>query len=154
MKARKLLLAMFVCQFAVAMYAAENANMGTWKLDEAKSKIQPGAPMSSTVVYSSEGDNIKVTTDGVNANKQPMHTEWTGKFDGKDYPVTGAQDGTTRSYTEVNDRTLHLTTKVNGKETGHGKIEVSKDGKTRTVELQDIAADGKKAKSKGVYDKQ
>lgn len=154
MKVRNLLLAVFVCLFAVAMYAADNPNMGTWKLNEAKSKIPAGAPMNTTVVYSADGDNVKVTTDGIDSKKQPAHTEWVGKFDGKDYPVTGGEAGTTRAYKMVNDRKMELTNKVNGRETIHGTIEVAKDGKTRTVDLEGTAPDGKKTKSKGVYDKQ
>jgi hypothetical protein len=154
MKARKLLLAVCVCLFAVAIYAADNPNMGTWKLNEAKSKIPAGAAKNTTVVYSSDGDNIKVTTDGVDGKGQPAHGEWVGKFDGKDYPVTGLDAGTTRSYKAINDHKMELTNKVNGKENIHGTIEVAKDGKTRTVDLEATGPDGKKMKSKGVYDKQ
>jgi len=156
MKKRHLLLAVCVCLFATAMYAADNPNLGTWKLNQEKSKIPTGGMMNTTVVYSADGDNIKVTTDGVNGDKQPVQTEWVGQFDGKDYPVTGsgAPSGTTRSYKQVNERTLEITNKVNGKETVQGKIEVSKDGKMRTVELEAKGDDGKKTKSKGVYDKE
>lgn len=154
MKVRTALLTLAMCSLAAAAYAAENPNMGNWKLNEAKSKIAAGTPMNSTVVYSADGDNIKVTTDGVDGKGQQAHTEWVGKFDGKDYPVTGAEAGTTRSYKAINERSMELMNKVNGKETAHGKIEVAKDGKSRTVDLEGTAADGKKTKSKGVYDKQ
>ncbi len=154
MKAKNLLLAVFVCLFAMAMFAADNPNMGTWKLNEAKSKIPAGAPKNTTVVYSADGDNMKVTTDGVDGKGQPSHTEWVGKFDGKDYPVTGGASNATRSYKAINDRKMELTGKEGDKVVNHGTIEVAKDGKTRTVDLEGTAADGKKMKSKGVYDKQ
>lgn len=154
MKLRNFLLVVIMSVFAMAMYAADNPNMGTWKLNEAKSKIPAGGPMNNTVVYSADGDNIKVTTDGVDSKKQPTHTEWVGKFDGKDYPVTGGEAGATRAYKVVNDRKMDFTGKTNGKETLHGTIEVAKDGKSRTVEVEGMSADGKKTKSKGVYDKQ
>lgn len=154
MKVRNLLFTVFVCLFALAMYAAENPNMGTWKLNEAKSKIPPGTTKNTTVVYAADGDNVKVTTDGVDGKGNPAHSQWVGKFDGKDYPVTGGEAGTTRSYKMINERTLDITGKVNGKENLHGKIEVAKDGKTRTVDIEGTGADGKKTKSKGVYDKQ
>jgi len=38
--------------------------MGTWKLNEAKSKLAPGVPKNTTVVYEAAGDNVKVTVDG------------------------------------------------------------------------------------------
>jgi hypothetical protein len=34
------------------------------------------------------GDNVKVTIDGTDTNSKPTDNEWTGKFDGKDCPVT------------------------------------------------------------------
>src|SRR5271157_1793435 len=73
----------------VACFAAGDVNMGTWKLNEAKSKISPGTAKNVTVVYAPAGDAVKVTVDGVDADGKPAHNEWTGKFDGKDYPVTG-----------------------------------------------------------------
>jgi len=63
--------------------------LGTWKLNEAKSKLAPGTAKNSTVVYSTMGDNMMVTIDGTDAAGKPAHNEWMGKFDGKDYPVTG-----------------------------------------------------------------
>jgi hypothetical protein len=35
------------------------------------------------------GDNVKITVDGADRDGKPTHNEWTGKFDGKEYPVTG-----------------------------------------------------------------
>ncbi len=77
---------------AVVCFAAEDANMGTWKLNEAKSKLVAGATKNITVAYEAAGDSVKVTIDGVDAAGKPTHNEWTGKFDGKDYPVTGDAD--------------------------------------------------------------
>jgi len=136
------------------MYAADNPNMGTWKLNEAKSKFAPGATKNTTVVYTADGDNIKVTTDGVDGNNKPVQTEWVGKFDGKDYPVTGGDSGSVRSYKVINERKMELTGKVGDKVVNHGTIEVAKDDKTRTVDMESTAPDGKKSKSKAVYDKQ
>jgi hypothetical protein len=128
--------------------------MGTWKLNEAKSKIGAGAPKNSTVVYEAAGDSVKVTVDGTNADGTPLHNEWTGKFDGKDYPLTGDPEADSRSYKQVNDHTLALTNKKGGKVTTSGKIVVSADGKTRTVTASGTNSTGKKVSSTGVYDKQ
>src|SRR5258707_3547958 len=97
---------MFAAMFAAAAVcmAAEDVHMGTWKLDEAKSKIGAGAPKNTTVIYEAAGDSVKVTTDGTDGDGKPSHSEWTGKYDGKDYPVTGDPNTDTRSYKKVNDR--------------------------------------------------
>jgi hypothetical protein len=52
---------------ATAAFAAD-ANIGTWKLNEAKSKISAGAPKNTNVVYEMVGDTVKVTVTGVDAD--------------------------------------------------------------------------------------
>ena len=139
---------------ASACMAADDANMGTWKLNEAKSKFSPGAAKNTSVVYEAAGDSIKVTVDGIGADGKPTHNEWTGKFDGKDYPLTGDPSADTRSYKKVDARTMELTNKKAGKPVVTGKITVSADGKSRTVTISGTDASGKKVTSTAVYDKQ
>jgi hypothetical protein len=128
--------------------------MGTWKLNEAKSKIGPGAPKYTTVVYEAADDDVKVTVDGTTSDGAPTHNEWTDKFDGKDYPVTGDPSSDTRSYKQVNDHTLAITNKKGGKVTVSGRIVVSADGKSRTVTTRGTDSKGNKVSSTAVYDKQ
>jgi hypothetical protein len=139
---------------ASACLAADDASMGTWKLNEAKSKFSPGAPKNTTVVYEAAGDSVKVTVDGVGADGKPSHNEWTGKFDGKDYPVTGDSSVDTRSYKKVDAHTLKLTNKKGDKVAMSGTATVSADGKTRTVTISGTDASGKKVSATAVYDKQ
>ena len=155
MKTRTVVLALVALFVAVAVcVAADDVNMGTWKLDEAKSKIAAGSAKNNTVVYAVDGDNVKVTVDGVDAKGNPTHTEWTGKYDGKDYPVTGDPDTDMRSYRRVNDHTLRITQKKDGKVTSMIHIVVAADGKSRTVTTTTTDANGKKIISTSVYDKQ
>ena len=46
---------------------------------------------------------------------KPTHNEWTGKFDGNDYPVTGDPNTDTRSLKRIDAHTLGLTGKKAGK---------------------------------------
>jgi hypothetical protein len=116
--------------------------------------MPPGIPKNTTVVYTAEGDKVKVTTDGSGPDGSATHTEWVGKFDGKDYPVTGDSTWDGRSYKMVNDHTLTMENKKGGKSTMGGRIEVSADGKSRTVKLTTHDAAGKKISGVSVYDKQ
>jgi len=154
MKTRTITTAVAVCFVAVAVSFASNPNMGTWKLNEAKSKFPPMSPKNNTVVYEAAGDNIKVTVDGVDGGGKPTHNEWTGKLDGKDYPLTDDPSADTRSYKKIDDRTTELTNKKAGKVTVTGRIVIAADGKSRTVTVTATDADGKKVKSTAVYDKQ
>ena len=109
MKRTMIFVALTLLFGGVRVCLADNPQMGTWKLNEAKSKLGPGATKNHTVAYTAAGDNIKVTVDGIDAAGKPVHSEWTGKFDGKFYPVTGDPTSDTRSYKQINARTLALT---------------------------------------------
>jgi hypothetical protein len=153
MKTRTIVLTLALSFVAVALGFA-SPNMGTWKLNEAKSKFPPKAPKNTTVVYEAAGDNVKVTVDGVDGEGKPTHNEWTGKFDGKDYPLTGDRTSNTRSYTKIDDRTTELTNKKDGKVTTTGRIVISADGKSRTVTVSGTDPSGNPVEFTAVYDKQ
>lgn len=150
-----IVLASLVASLAgLALCIAADAHMGTWKLNEAKSKLAPGTAKNSTVVYTAAGDNVKVTVDGVDGEGKPTHNEWTGKFDGKDYAVTGDPTSDMRSYKKIDDHKMALTVKKGGKVTTTGRITVSADGKSRSVTTRGADSTGKKYVNTAVYDKQ
>jgi len=82
-------------------------------------KVQP---------YEGNGLSFIDSSDGVTRNV---------KFDGKDYPNVGANvpPGSTSSVRRVNEHTLEVTGKVNGKAGTTREIELSSDGKTLTMTL-------------------
>jgi phage tail sheath gpL-like len=153
MKARAIILTLALCFVGVAVCFAADAFIGTWKLNEAKSKISAG-PKNTTVVYEAVGDSVKVITDGTGGDGKPSHSEWTGKFDGKDYPVTGDPSSDSRALKKIDDHTLTLTVKKGDKVTTTGRIVLSADGKTRTVTTSGTNAKGDKVTSTAVYDRQ
>src|SRR4029434_2045440 len=154
MKTKTSVLTLALCFFGAGLSFADDPEMGTWKLNETKSKFAPGATKNHTVVYEATGDNVKITVDGTDKEGKSTHNEWTGKFDGKDYPVTGDPTSDMRSYKQINPRTLSLTNKKDGKVTLTGKITVAADGKSRTVVVSGKDASGKKVTSTAVYNKQ
>lgn len=154
MKIKVIVLALAVFFVGVVVCSADDPNMGTWKLNEAKSKFGPGASKNHTVTYEAAGDMIKVTVDGTDGDGNATHNEWTGKFDGKYYAVTGDATSDKRSYRRINSRTLALTAKKGTKITLTGRITVSRDGKTRTVSTTGTNAKGKRVTNTAVYDKQ
>ena len=154
MKGRVILLTLAALFVGVTVCLADNPQMGTWKLNEAKSKFSPGATKNNTVVYEAAGDSVKVTVDGVDGNGNPSHNEWTGKFDGKFYAVTGDPTSDMRSYRKINNHTLALTGKKGSKVTLTGRIVVSANGRTRTVTTTGTDAKGKRMSTRAVYDKQ
>jgi hypothetical protein len=143
-----------LCFLAAAACLASDLNMGTWKLNEAKSKFAPGATKNQTVTYEASGDQVKVSLEATTADGKSVHIEWTGKYDGKFYPVTGDAGVDERAYKQVNAHTMEITSKKAGKVVGTTRVVVAADGKSRTVTSSTTDAKGAKATTVAVYDKE
>jgi hypothetical protein len=153
MKIKTAVFALLISTVAASLcFAADDAFMGTWKLNEAKSKIGAGMPKNDTVVYAQSGDEVTITVDGMDGDKK-VHHVWTGKFDGKDYAAKGSDMQDTRAYTKVDANTLTYKVKKAGKDVGNGKVVISADGKSRTVTETNTGKDGKEVMTTAVYDK-
>ena len=154
MKTRTIALTVALCFVAGAICLASDVQMGTWKLNDAKSKFAPGATKNNIVVYEAAGDQIKVTIEATTADGKSVHIEWTGKFDGKFYPLTGDPNNDERSYKQVNARTLESASKKGGKVLGTARIVVAPDGKSRTVTSTTTNAKGAKVTTVAAFDKE
>jgi hypothetical protein len=153
MKTKAIGLTLAFCSLAVASCFAANPLIGTWKLNEAKSKLTPGRGKNKIVVYQSTLFQVKITVDGVDSKGKPTHNEWIGRFDGTDYRVTGDPDSDARLYRKIDDRTMEFVARKNGKVIVTGRIVVSADGKSRTVTTSGTTPKGRKFKNIAVYDK-
>jgi hypothetical protein len=150
-----MLVALALLLTATAATFAANPLMGTWKLNEGKSKFASGAAKNTTVTYGpAKGDMIKCTVDGVDKNSKPIHWTWVGKFDGQPYEIKGSPSFDTLTYKPVNDRTNNTTAMRDGKVVMTATITVAKDGKSRVVTLTGTDAKGKKFTDTTYYDKQ
>src|SRR5207253_11466213 len=96
----------------------------------------------------------QVTVAGTDGSGAAVHSEWTGKFHGRYYAVTGSPTSDKRSYARVNSRTLKFSEKKGAKVVLPGTITVSRSGKTRTVTRTAKKAKGKWIHNTAVYDKQ
>ena len=158
MSKRNLALTVALVPLAVSLaVAASNPFLGTWKLNEAKSHFPAAAGKNTTVTYTAGADEmITIVTDGVDGKGTPVHTEWTGKFDGKPFPVTGTgTNGVNKRTVMAKGTQTLIMTNLNGvKPVNKGSIEVSADGQARTVEITGTGPDGKPYKATYFYDKQ
>ncbi len=144
----------FVLAGSGAVQAADNW-MGTWKLNLAKSTYSPGpAPKANTARYEASEGGMKAVTDGVSADGKPTHTEFTAKYDGKDYSYTGNPNVETISVRRIDDDTYEATLKSKGKVTMTSRNAISKDGKTRTQTQTGTDAKGGAVRNTVVYDRQ
>ena len=139
---------------ACVSLAGPEMMLGTWKLNEAKSKFAPGSTKNLKVTYSIEGKDLQIMTAGVDKDGKPTRSVWTGKFDERDYLVSldPAQD--TRSYKQIDANTLEFITKKESQVIATGRVVFSPDFKTRTVTTNGTAPDGTKYENIAVYEKQ
>jgi hypothetical protein len=143
------------CIFAAGTCFAAilDPQIATWKLNPAKSKLNRQMGRNDLVNYEWSFFKIKVTISGVDARGNPVHSEWKGKFDGQDYPVSGDPTSDARAYRKVNDNTLDFTIKKGGAVVATGRIVVAPDGNSRTVTSWAKDARGKRITSVAVYNK-
>ncbi len=159
MKIRMLLVVLLGLSVSSAALAEEKAPfVGTWKLNLAKSKYDPGPPpRSSQDVNTEVNGSMRSVQEWVDAGGKSHREEWTAKFDGKDYPVTGGDPGTTISLTRPDPgdpRTVDWAWKVTGKVVASGRTVYSRDGKIRTIDAKGTDAAGKPTTSTRVYERQ
>src|SRR5712692_4519063 len=135
--------------------AAADQHSGTWKMNPAKSKYSPGpAPKSTTVKIDSDADNIKLSSDGIDAAGNPTHVEYTAKYDGKDYPITGLPNADTIAIERLDASTIRSTIKKGDQIVMTVTSVISKDGTTRTSTFKGKDAQGQDVNNVVVYNKQ
>jgi hypothetical protein len=139
-----------------ALAQAGSSNLGTWKLNLAKSTFAPGtAPKSSTFTNVVAGAGIKNASDSVRADGTAVHSEYTMVYDGKDNPIAGnSLNGDTVAGTRVDASTITFVYKNNGKVTVTTTNVASADRKTYTITSKGTNTLGQTVNSVAVYDKQ
>jgi len=146
-----------VCVFSVALIAADNPFVGTWKLNTAKSKGTPGTlNQEETVVFEAVGDQIKRTVTGVDPDGEPLNMSATIGWDGKEHKVeTPNRPPVMVAVKSVNARRINVTVKgADGKVVSSGHVDVSKDGKTMTATFKGEDPKGRKFDNVEVFDRQ
>ncbi len=141
--------------FAAVALAAGDPFVGTWKMNVAKSKFSPGpAPKGETVKLEAIAEGLKHTFDSIDAQGKSSHAEWSPKFDGKDYRITGDPTTDVGSLKRIDPNTIEVVFKKGGKEVGRWHVTVSKDGKTLTASGKGKDEKGQEFSNTELYDKQ
>lgn len=127
--------------------------LGTWRQELSKpaSRFETPAYRKVTLRIDAASDGLKVTYDMVRTRGGIMHMEWTGRFDGKDYPVQGVDYVLTNAYRIVSDRSYEIVLKVDGRQVATAVAVVSPDGRTMTVTTTERDGQGRPVESTVVY---
>jgi hypothetical protein len=141
---------------SIGMYGADNS-IGTWKRNIDKSKSTPPLtnPITSlTIAFEAVDGGVKQTVTGQRKDGTAINGGFTAKYDGKEYPVTGAPWDTI-SIKQIDANTFTTETKKSdGKYHMTNRVVISKDGKTMTLTSKGTNTDGKPSTGKSIYEKQ
>jgi hypothetical protein len=134
--------------------ADNDAQVGTWKLDVARSKFSGLVPKSETEKVTIAKGGLKSTVRLVSADGTTTHIDWTARYDGKDYPVKDSKGSQTISLRKIDDYTIELTNKVAGMVSSTSQVVSSSDGQSRTVTTMIPDNHGRNITQTTVWDKQ
>ena len=141
--------------FTASLFAAD-MQVGTWKINLAKSKYTPTAlaPRSTTVKGESVENGIKMVVDTVDSQGKSFHYEYTAKYDGKDYAVKGDPNRDVTAFKKIDDYTFEQVNKKGAKITTTSRLVYARDGKSRTQTTTGASPQGQKVNNVVVWDKQ
>jgi hypothetical protein len=147
-------LAVALCAAFATVAAAADPFDGTWKLNTAKSKYDPGpAPDKATVTIQTDGNSSTVKAESSFEGK-PYTTSYTVTLDGTPAPLQGSPVADMVSVKKVDERTREMKTTKAGSPVGESRATVSADGKTATVTGSGLTPKGTKTTFTAVYEKQ
>jgi hypothetical protein len=128
---------------------------GTWNADIAKSTYtgEPGYKRATYTIEPAPGDALTVIYDLVLPRGGVTHTEWTGRLDGKDYPVRGLDEYLTYAYRGRDDGSFEIVAKIDGHVAASSIVRFSADGRTM-ITVTSSRGGGRAITTKTVYQKQ
>ena len=140
------------------LVAQSNPQVGTWKLNVAKSKyVNAQAPKNETRTVEPQGADAKNSFDGVAGDGSRIAYNYTTNYDGKDSAISGvgAPGGEdTLAVKRVDANTTTSTGKKAGKVIRTNRTVVSKDGKVMTITAKGTNEQGQPVSTTTVWDKQ
>ncbi len=135
-------------------FAQSDPFIGTWKLNMVQSKFSPGpAPKSGSVTFTTAAPGFRTVVEGVGAKDEKTRWEYTGNYDGKDYPLKGNPDGDMISVRRISANSVETTIKRAGKPTVTNLRTVSADGKTLTVVTKGTNGQGQTVHNVQIFEK-
>jgi hypothetical protein len=148
------LLGLAIAALPQVSFAQSSSLIGTWKLNLDKSKLVGPSPRSGTLTYTQDGQNVRSTAQGIDAQGNTTTVVFMHIYDGMPHPTTGSPVYDASAYTRVDGNTLIVARFKAGKLVQIGTVVVSQDSKTLTVPSTGTQANGQPGNTTLVYDRQ
>jgi hypothetical protein len=136
-----------VCPF-VLYGAGADPQAGTWKMNLEKSTFVSGGPQpkGETVVIEETDGGLRVNSSG--------GFQYTAKYDGKEYAMTGSAAANGVVLRRIDANTIETVRKKDGKVVTSNITFISRDGKTRSNVFQGKNGQGEPITWIAVFDKE
>jgi hypothetical protein len=124
----------FLTLLGAAVALCSDPLIGTWRLNVASSKFNPGpAPRSQTRAYKSTSAGISVTVKTTDAQGKTTTVEFPAIYDGKTYPVKGPGPIDALALVRINNFQSRATLKHAGNVIASAERTISEDGRVLTI---------------------
>ncbi len=130
----------------------EHSFAGTWQLNREQSDIPP-VTKSQVCVIETDGVFVKMRETLVNDKGETLTISVDGKFDGRDYPVSGTPFADTVSYRLVTPNTIEGVAKKGGVVIVRETAVLSNDGKTLRVTYLSSVAEGNSPTTHALFER-
>ena len=154
MKLRNFCIGLVLLFISVGLHAADDPFLGTWKYNYAKSTHDEESATQMTRKHELAGGGMKFTRDAIDAHGKPSHSEYTIKFDGKDYFANGGSSGPSQSYKRIDRYTIECHVKFDAEHSLKQVMVMAKDGKSYVLTETGQYANGKVSNHYSVFEKQ
>jgi hypothetical protein len=132
---------------------AKDPLVGNWLLNRGKSEFYPDTTLQSrTVMFEAVDNGLHFLQKTVTDRGNTVESEYTAKFDGKDYPISGSTLDTV-SIKRVDANTVERIGKIQGKQVETATIQASGGGEMLTITTTG-SFDGDDYSSTQVFDRQ
>jgi len=155
MSARIAVLLLIAFVVSASAQFPNDPRIGTWKINLAKWKFNPGPPpRDMTVRFEQIGFNgLRVTIDTVEASGEVTKYTYVANYDGKDYAVSGDPGRDTVALKRIDLFTPEYTNKRTGKVINTYREVIARDGKSRTITQKGMSSRGVMVDNVIVYDR-
>jgi len=118
---------------------------GTWQqIPPSRKWFNPWPYQKVTLrIEPSDDGLVRVVYDLVKRRGGIQHMEWSGRFDGKDYPMQGVDYVLTNAYRKLSDRSYEIVVRVDGRDAAVATAVVSSDGRTLNVDTKEQDTKGR-----------
>jgi hypothetical protein len=139
----------------LGVQAADSPEMGTWKLNEAKSTFSPGpAPKDLVTTFSQSGTGVKWKSERAGPDGKKAVATYDAKYDGKEYAIVGSPTADKVVLRRIDARTTERVNMKDGKVTTTERREVAADGRSYVTTVTGTTSKGEPVKNRMVFDRQ